>query len=43
MRMRAAHSEQEKDEEKGMLMILAKDNETKIIAAKAVPSKGVEN
>ena len=37
------HSEQEKEEEKGTPIIVAKDNKTKMIMAKVVPSKGVEN
>ena len=35
------HSEQEKEEEKGTPIIVAKDNKTKMIVAKVVPSKGV--
>ena len=37
------HSEQEKEEEKGMPIIVTKDSKTKMIMAKVVPSKGVEN
>ncbi len=36
-----AHSEQEKEEEKGMPTIVAKDNKMKMLMAKAAPSKGV--
>ncbi len=36
------HCEQEKEEEKGMPIIVVKDNKTKIVMAKAVPSKGVQ-
>ncbi len=34
-------SEQEKEEEKGMPIIVVKDNETKVLMAKVVPSKAV--
>ena len=37
------HSEQEKVEEKGMPIIATKDSKTKMIMAKVVASKGVEN
>ncbi len=37
------HSEQEKDEEKGMPIIVAKDNRTKMIMARVVPSKGLDS
>ena len=35
------HSEQEKEDEKGMPIIVIKDSKTKMIMAKVVPSKGV--
>ena len=38
-----AHSEREKKEEKGMPIIVAKDNKTKMIMARVVPSKGVDS
>ncbi len=37
------HSEQEKEEEKGMPIVVAKDNKTKMIMARVVPSKGLDN
>ena len=37
------HSEQEKEEEKGMPIIVAKDNKTKMIMARVVPSKGLDS
>ena len=37
------HSEQEKEEEKGMPIIVAKDNRTKMIMARVVPSKGLDS
>ncbi len=37
-----AHSEQEKEEEKGMPMLVAKYNKTKMVMAKVVPSKGAQ-
>ena len=37
------HSEQEKEEEKGMPIIVAKDNRTKMITARVVPSKGLDS
>ena len=37
------HSEQEKEEEKGMPIVAAKDNETKMTMARAAPSKGVDS
>ncbi len=36
------HSEQEKEEEKGMPIVMVKDDTTKIALAKVVPSKGVQ-
>ncbi len=36
------HSEQEKEEEKGMPIVVVKGNRTKIVMAKVVPSKGVQ-
>ncbi len=36
------HSEQEKEEEKGMPIVVAKDSETKMIIERVVPSKGVD-
>ena len=36
-------SEQEKEEEKGMPIIVAKDNKTKMIMARVVPSKGLDS
>ncbi len=36
------HSEQEKEEEKGMPIIVLQDEKTKIIPAKVVPSEGVD-
>ena len=36
------HSEQEKEEEKGMPIVVAKDNRTKMIMARVVPSKGLD-
>ena len=38
-----ARSEQEKEEEKGMPIIVAKDNKTKMIMAMVVPSKGLDS
>ncbi len=35
------HSEQERKEEKGMPILIAADNGTKVIMAKVVPNKGV--
>ncbi len=35
-------SEQEREEEKGMPIVVLKDERTKMITAKAVPSKGVD-
>ncbi len=35
------HSEQEREEEKGMPMVVMKDSRTKTITAKVVPNKGV--
>ncbi len=37
------HSEQEKEEEVGMPIVVVKESKTKMIVAKSVPSKGVEN
>ena len=37
------HSEQEKEEEKGMPIVVAKDNRTKMIMARVVPSKGLDS
>ncbi len=37
------HSEQEKKEEKGVPIILAKGSKAKMIAARVVPRKEVEN
>ncbi len=37
------HSEQEKEEEKCVPIIVAKDNKTKMIMERFVPSKGVES
>ena len=37
------HSEQEKEEEKGMPIVLAKDSKTKMIMARVVPGKGVDS
>ncbi len=36
------HREQEKEEEKGMPIIAVKDDETKLVMAKVVPGKGVQ-
>jgi hypothetical protein len=36
------HSEQEKEEEKGMPIIVVKDSKTKMVMAKVMPSKGVQ-
>ncbi len=36
------HNEQDKDEEKGMPIIVAKDNKTKMILARVVPSNQLE-
>jgi hypothetical protein len=36
------HSEQEKEEEVGMPIVVMKDSETWMIRARVVPSKGVE-
>ncbi len=36
-------SEQEKEEEKGMPIIVAKDNKTKMIMARVVPCRGVDS
>ncbi len=36
------HSEQEKEKEKGMPIVGVKDNKTKMVMAKVVPSKGVQ-
>ncbi len=37
-----ARSEQEKEEEKGTPVIVAKDNKTKMIVARVLPSKGLD-
>ena len=37
------HSEQEKEEEKGMPIIVLRDNKTRMVMAKAVSSKGVNS
>ena len=37
------HSEQEKEEEKGMPIVVAKDNRTKMIMARVVPSKALDS
>jgi hypothetical protein len=37
------YSEQEKEEEKGTPIIVAKDNKTKMIMARVVPSKGLDS
>ena len=37
------HSEQEKEEEKGMPIVAAKDSKTKMIMARVVPCKGVDS
>ncbi len=37
------HSEQEKEEENGMPIVVAKDNRTKMIMARDVPSKGLDS
>ncbi len=37
------HSEQDKEEENGTPTIVAKDNKTKMITARATPSKGMES
>ncbi len=37
------HSEQEKEEEVGMPVAAVKDSKKKMVTAKVVPSKGVEN
>ena len=37
------HSEQETEEEKGVPILAAKDNKTKMIMARVAPSKGVES
>ncbi len=37
------HSEQDKEEGKGMSIVVAKDNKTKMIMARVVPSKGVDS
>ncbi len=36
------HSEQGKEEEKGMPIVVVKDDETKLVMAKVVPSKGAQ-
>ena len=36
------HSEQEKEEERGMPIVVAKDNRTKMIMARVVPSKELD-
>ncbi len=36
-----AHSEQEKEEEKGMPIVVLRDEKTRMITPKVVPSKGV--
>ncbi len=36
------HSEQEKEEEKGMPIIVVKDDKTKLVMAKVVPSTGLQ-
>ncbi len=36
------HSEEEKEEEKGMPIVVVKDNKTKMVMATVVPSKGVQ-
>ncbi len=36
------HSDQEKEEEKGMPSIVAKENQTMMIMARVAPSKGVD-
>ena len=40
---RYMYSEQENEEEKRMPIIVAKDNKTKMITARVVPSKGVDS
>ena len=37
------HSDQEKEGEKGMPIVVAKDSKTKMIMARVVPSKGVDS
>ena len=37
------HSEQDKEEEKGMPIVVAKDNRTKMIMARVVPGEGLDS